>query len=276
LISAFREKEHAFKEQQKLLKYIDQAKHTQRRLREQEDRKLKQREEEQNRPHPSIREIALCEGVIRFLERLLPVEKAEIEFEEVVEKGQPEADAGTELVVDKRLREAQEGINWFKNVKTKNKKTRSRKMEAPNFQLPVDMLAFLAAQNIKIPVTLADLPDTIVSLTQCKTTFENKKTAQKSPTKPETRGDGSTTHSSNEGFPSLISTESALSDGLFPSETHPEERRESIRGRGRHRGRRGRRFAHGGRRESDAQSEGGFREDGDCADNASGPAYTIS
>lgn len=247
LIAEYKEQEQTYREQQRQLKHLEHTLNTQKRLREQEERRKAERlrEEEASK---SEKDVQICEGVVRYLERLMTPGKTQREEEEKPQQV-TEVEAGLELVVDKKVREAQEGLNWFRNVQTKAKKKRERKagVESPGVQIPVEMLSFLAAKGVKIPGSAAEIPGTIQALGQWKAEAEESK---RSPKKSDTVEDSASVKS--EDFPCLKGFESPR---LCPDD--PEERKDKP-----YRGRRGKRGRGSRYRESRKGSEPLFSESG--------------
>ena len=224
LVAEHKEQENTYKDQQKQLKHLEHTLNTQKKMKEMEE-KRRLREEEASKYE---KEVTLCDGIIRYLERMM-VLPGKIPLEEE-EKPQivTEVEAGLELVVDKKLREAQEGLNWFRNVQTKAKKKRERKggLDSPIVQLPVEMMGFLAAKGLKIPANMSEIEGVIQALTQWKS-----QEARKSPRKPETCEDSASVKS--EDFPSVRGFESPRLNPEDPPKPKPHSsRRGGKRGRG--------------------------------------------
>jgi len=245
LVADYKDQEQTYREQQRQLKHLEQTLTTQKRLREQEERRRAERlrDEEASK---SEKDVQICEGVVRYLERLMTPGKAQREEEEKPLQV-TEVEAGLELVVDKKVREAQEGLNWFRNVQTKAKKKRERKAgaESPGVQIPVEMLSFLAAKGVKIPGSAGEIPGTIQALGQWKAGMEESK---RSPKKSDATEDSASVKS--EDFPCLKGFESPR---LCPED--PEERKDKP-----YRGRRGKRGRGSRYRESRKGSEPLFSE----------------
>ena len=246
VMAEFKEQEQAYREQQKQLKHMEQTLVAQKRQREQEERRRAERlrEEEASKYE---KELQFCEGVVRYLERLMAPGKVQRDEEGEKPQQVTEVEAGLELVVDKKVREAQEGLNWFRNVQPKPKKKRERKagVESPGVQIPVEMLSFLAAKRVKIPGNVSEIPETIQALGLWKAgAVEGKR----SPKKSEAMEDSASVKS--EDFPTLKGFESPR---LCPED--PEERKDKS-----HRGRRGKRGRGSRYRESRKGSEPLFSE----------------
>jgi len=255
LIKKFHVDDHSYTEQQNLIKHIKFVTDMKKKIAEQEERRKfaqeRDKEEQENKPHPYGAEIAQCDSFIAYLSSLLPRESNLVEAPTQavqLEEGM--------VLLSKKDKGAEISAQWFKGEGPKQKKERKKKgaATAPTLQISVDMLRFLSSQGIKVPTGTEDLQATIDAIAVIRAKWEkadHKTEVVKEAKKKEAR----VAELPDElDFPEPQNSEVVVTHGLFKAE-EAEERKDrpytapdskAVRGN-RGRGSRGPRGARRGR-----------------------------
>ena len=263
LIKEFNTDDRAYNDQQRLIKQIKFVTDMKKKIVEQEERRKfaqeREKEEQENKPHPYGAEIAQCDGFLAYLTSLLPRESTA----DVVQTQAVVVEEGT-VMMSKREKDAQVSAQWFKGEGPKQKKERKRKggAAAPTLQISVDMLRFLASQGLKVPTGTEDLPTTIAAISEIRAKWEKAETKTEE-AKEGKREDRKAVEVPDElDFPEPQNSEVVVTHGLFKAE-EAEERKDrpytapdskAVRGG------RGRGGPHGARRGRAPRGDRGSRD----------------
>lgn len=256
LIKTFNTEDRAYNEQQRLIKHIKFVTDLKKKLVEQEERRKfaqeREKEEQDNKPHPYGAEIAQCDGFITYLTSLLP----KTTTVESVPTPTVTLEEGT-VLLNKKDKDAEVSASWFKGEGPKQKKDRRKRgaAAAPTLQMSVDMLRFLSSQGLKVPTATEDIASTIESIKEIRAKWAQAETKTEEVKETKKKEDRKTSELPDEmDFPEPQSSEVVVTHGLFKAE-EMEERKDrpytapdskAVRG-GRGRGPRAQRGARRGR-----------------------------
>jgi uncharacterized coiled-coil DUF342 family protein len=257
LIKEFNVEDHAYNEQQRLIKQIKFVTEMKKKLVEQAERRKfaqeREKEEQENKVHPYGAEIAQCDAFTAYLTSLMPKESSSVVAP--TQSVQLEEEEGM-VLLNKKDKDAQVSAQWFKGDGPKQKKERKKRgaATAPTLQMSVDMLRFLSSQGIKVPTGTEDLQPTIDAITAIRTKWANADHKVEEVKEVKKREAKTTELPDEMDFPEPQISEVVVTHGLFKAE-EAEERKDrpytapdskAVRG-GRGRGFRGPRGARRGR-----------------------------